>query len=47
MVVLVVAAIETQQQPPSRYVRLPVKGRLEPYANLFVEVWVVVEVEPV
>jgi hypothetical protein len=47
LVVLVVAAIETRQQLLSRYARLLVKDRLEPYANLFVEVLVVVGAEPV
>ena len=44
MAVLVVVVTEIRQQPPSRYAHSLVKGPLGLYANLFVEVSVVVGV---
>jgi len=42
--VLVVVAIVIRQQQLNKYVRSLVRGRLEPYVSLFVEVLVVAEV---
>jgi len=42
--VLVVVAIVIRQQQRNKYVRSLVRGRLEPYVSLFVEVLVVAEV---